>query len=312
MKAFAITDFGAPPELLDLPTPTPGEGELVVDVEHASINGMDVAVAGGYLKDVMPHEFPVTLGRDFAGTVAATGPGVDGFSRGDRVWGLIASPSLHDGTLSEQLVIPAWSAAVRPDGLDSATAGALALAGIAAQAAIDALALKAGETVLVAGATGGVGSIAVQLAKIAGAHVIATATTDRDAFVRELGADDVVDHTGDLATQVRAIAPEGVDAVVHAAGDPNALVDLIRPGGRMASELGYGQEAVGDRDITATAVMSIPSADALGRLGELVASGKLRVPISNTYQLGDAASALAAFASHKTGKIAITIKQGAA
>jgi NADPH2:quinone reductase len=309
MKAFAITEFGATPEVLDLPAPTPGEGELVVDVEHASINGMDVAVAAGYLKDVMPHEFPVTLGRDFAGTVAATGAGVEQFRVGDPVWGLIASPSLHDGTLSEQLVIPAWSAAVRPDGLESATAGALALAGVAAQTAIDALALKGGETVLIAGATGGVGSIAVQLAKLAGAHVIATATADRDAFVRDLGADDVVDHTGDLAAQVRAVAPEGVDAVVHAAGDPNALADLVRPGGHIASALGFGQEAAGDRPVTATAVMSIPSSETLGRLADLVTSGKLRVPVGNTYRLDEAASALADFAGHKTGKIAITVRQ---
>jgi NADPH2:quinone reductase len=311
MKAFAITDFGAAPQLLDLPTPTPSEGELVVDIEHASINGMDLAVAGGYLKGMMPHEFPVTLGRDFAGTVAATGPGVEQFSVGDPVWGLIASPALHDGTLAEQLVIPAWSAALRPQGLDSATAGALALAGVAAQAAIDALALETGHTVLIAGATGGVGSIAIQLAKLSGAVVLATATPDRADFVVDLGADHVVDHTGDLAGQVRAIAPRGVDAVVHTAGDPQALADVVRPGGRIASALGFGQEAVGDRPITATAVMSIPSSEALGRLADLVTSGRLRVPVSSTYRLDDAALALADFAGHKTGKIAITIQQGA-
>jgi NADPH:quinone reductase-like Zn-dependent oxidoreductase len=206
-------------------------------------------------------------------------------------------------------VIPAWSLAKRPDGLDSATAGALALVGIAAQAAIDALALQPGETVLVAGATGGVGSIAVQLAKLAGATVLATATPDRADFVRGLGADQVVDHTGDLAAQVKAIAPKGVDAVVHAAGDPNQLADLLRAGGRMASELGFGQDAVGDRDITATPVMSIPSADAFGRLADLVTSGKLRVPVSKTYGLDEAPQALMDFAGGgKSGKLAVSVR----
>jgi NADPH2:quinone reductase len=307
MKALAIADFGTPPALLDLPTPEVGDGEVLVDVQHASVNGMDLAVAGGYLKDVMPHEFPVTLGRDFAGVVAAVGAGVDGLTVGDGVWGIIASPTLHVGTLAEQLVVPAWSLAKLTEGLEPATAGALALVGIAAKAAIDALALRPGETVLIAGATGGVGSIAIQLAKLAGATVLATATPERAAFVRGLGADEVVDHTGDLAAQVRAIRPDGVDAVVHAAGDPNALADLLRAGGRMASELGYAQEAAGERDVTATAVMSIPSPDAFAELGQLAASGKLQVPISKTYRLDHAADALADFAGGKTGKLAITI-----
>jgi NADPH2:quinone reductase len=308
MKALAIADFGTPPALLDVPTPVPEEGEVLVDVEHASVNGMDVMVAAGYLKDVMPYELPVTLGRDFAGTVTAVGPGVSGYGVGDRVFGALATPMLHHGTIAEQLVIAAATVAKVPAGVDGATAGALALAGTAAQAAISALALEAGQTVLISGATGGVGGIAVQLAKLAGATVIATATADRADHVRDLGADEVVDHTGDLAAAVRALHPDGVDAVAHFAGDPEALADLVRPGGRMASALGYGQDAVGDRDITATAVMSIPSAESLGALADLVASGKLRVPIGRTYRLDEGPQALSDFASGKTGKLAITVR----
>jgi len=250
----------------------------------------------------------VTLGRDFAGTVAAVGAGVTDFAVGDPVFGALASPTLHHGTMAEQLVIAAWAVAKRPAGLDAATAGALALVGIAAQTAIDALALKEGDTVLIVGATGGVGSIAIQLAKLAGATVIATATPDREGYVRDLGADEVVDHTDDLAAAVRALRPGGVDAALHAAGDPNAIADLVRPGGRMASELGFGQDAVGDRQITATPVMSIPSAASLGRLADLVTTGKLRVPVTKTYKLDEAAQALADFAGGKSGKLAIAIR----
>jgi NADPH:quinone reductase-like Zn-dependent oxidoreductase len=308
MKALAMTDFDTPASVIDVPASQPGEGELLVDVEHASINGMDVAVSAGYLKGMMEHEFPVTLGRDFAGTVAAVGPGVTDYKVGDAVFGLLATPTLHHGTLGEQLVINATTVGKRPSTVDAKTAAALALAGTAAKTGIDALALGAGDTVLVSGATGGVGAIAVQLAKLAGAKVIATATPDRATFVRGLGADEVVDHTGDLAGAVKAIAPNGVDAVFHAAGDPNALADLLRPGGRIASALGFGQQAVGERDITATPIMSIPSAASLGELAELVASGKITVPISKSYPLEKAQQALQEFAGGKVGKISIDVR----
>ncbi len=164
MKAIAIDDFGAPPRLHDLPVPEPGEGEVLVRVRASSVNGFDVAVAGGYLKRMMEHRFPIVLGRDFAGTVEAAGAGVQSLRPGDAVFGVVTKPALGDGAFGEYLTAPEAYAARVPAGLDLATAGALGLAGTAALSAIDAVAPLPGQTVLVSGATGAVGAFAVQLA----------------------------------------------------------------------------------------------------------------------------------------------------
>src|SRR5437764_626069 len=177
MKAIATTDFGAPATLVEIPAPEPGEGEILVRVTSSSINGFDLSVASGRLKGMMEHRFPVVLGKDFAGTVESTGPGVDGFAEGETVFGVVMKPELGDGSFAERVATPAAFAAKVPDGLDAATAGALGLAGTAAHDAVEAVELQHGETVLVSGATGGVGIIAVQLLTARGAHVIATAGT---------------------------------------------------------------------------------------------------------------------------------------
>ena len=192
MKAIATTDFGAPVTLVEISTPEPGEGEILVRVASSSINGFDLSVASGRLKGMMEHRFPVVLGKDFAGTVETVGPGVDGFAEGDTVFGVVMKPELGDGSFGERVATPAAFAARVPDGLDAATAGALGLAGTAAHDAVEAVEPQHSETALVSGATGGVGIIAIQLLKARRAHIIATASTDQEiAFVKERGADDI-------------------------------------------------------------------------------------------------------------------------
>src|SRR5437763_14221105 len=107
MKAIATTDFGAPAMLVEVPAPEPAEGEILVRVTDSSINGFDLSVAKGYLKGMMEHRFPVVLGKDFAGTVEATGPGVDNFTIGDAVFGVIMKPELGDGGFAERIATPA-------------------------------------------------------------------------------------------------------------------------------------------------------------------------------------------------------------
>jgi NADPH2:quinone reductase len=309
MKALAITDFGAEPTLHDLPTPEPAEGEVLVRVRASSLNGMDQAIASGGIKHFgAPYAFPIVLGRDAAGTVEAVGAGVAGFAPGDEVFGTLSKFSFGlDGTFAELVALSAGNLARRPAGLPVEAAGALGLAGTAALQSVDAIAPAAGETVLVSGASGGVGSFAVQLAKARGARVIATARGDEVAFVRGLGADETVDYTGDVAAQVRALAPEGVEAVVHAAGAGGALADLLARGGRIASTLGFGPDQLAGRDATATAVMANPTTETLERLASAVASGALRVPVETTYPLAEAGRALADFRAGKRGKIAVAV-----
>jgi len=305
MRVVVIAGQGATPELIELPTPQPGAGEVLVRVQASSVNGFDTAVAAGYLAGMMEHRYPVVLGKDFAGTVAAVGEGVTRFAVGDRVFGVVTKPFLGDGgfgeyvTVSDQIGIT-----VLPDGVDVVDAGALGLAGTAAVDALDAVAPQPGETVLISGATGGVGAIAIQYAAAAGARVIATARPGAEAdFVRGLGAAEVVDHAGDLPTQVRAISPDGVDAVLHLAGDGSALAGLLTGKGRLASTLGLGS----DQHPAATAVMANASAATLDRLAADVAAGRLTVPIARTYALAEVPAAFGDFAGGTLGKLAIAV-----
>ncbi|MBB3606543.1 NADPH:quinone reductase-like Zn-dependent oxidoreductase [Mycolicibacterium sp. BK556] len=309
MKTISIAEFNADPIAQDVPAPVPADGEVLVDVEFASVNGMDAMTWAGYIEGMMPYELPITLGRDFSGTVSALGAGVEGLAVGDPVFGMLMSMPLHAGTFAESITVPTWGLTKRPSGLDAKSAGSLGLAGTAAKTAVDALAPTAGQTVLIAGATGGVGAIAIQLAKAQGATVIATAATPEEVlFVRDLGADETVDYRGDLAAAVGALYPGGVDAVLHAAGDGVALAGLAAPGGRFASTLGVGPDQLAGRDIEATVVMAIPSSDTLSVLAAAVADGTLRVPIGATYPLDQVSQALKDFTSGTVGKIAVAVR----
>jgi NADPH:quinone reductase-like Zn-dependent oxidoreductase len=308
MKAIAITEFNAVPGFHEVADPKPGDGEIVVNVEYASVNGMDLMTWLGYIQGAMPYTFPITLGRDFSGTVAGVGAGVTGLKTGDPVFGLLLAMPLQDGTFAPQVKVPAMSVAKRVKGLDAKTAGALALAGAAAKLAIDAVAPAAGETVLVSGATGGVGALALQMAKLRGAKVIATATASQAAFVADLGADETVDYTGDLTAAVRSLHPKGVDIVLHFAGDGVALGSLLKAGGRFASTLGVSNEQLNRKDVKATPIMTIPSPALLGELAAAVASGELRVPITKTYGLDQVGQALKDFGAGAVGKLAVAVR----
>ena len=308
IKAIATTDYGSPATLVEVPAPEAAEGELLVRVAASSINGFDLSVAKGYLKGMMEHRFPVVLGKDYAGTVEAVGAGVAGFEVGDRVFGVLMKPELGDGCFSELIAAPAAFAAKIPDAVEVETAGALGLAGTAAHDAVEAVAPKQGDTVLVSGATGGVGVIAMQLLKARGATVIATAATDEEiAFVREHGADDVVNYRGDVATAVREKVGD-VDGALHFAGDGTELARLVKPGGRMASTLGFSGDELSRDDVTVAAIMANPGSDTLRSLARAVADGTVRVPITRIYELENLPHALEDFTSGTTGKLAVRIQ----
>lgn len=303
MKAMAIDGFGAPPGLHDLPVPEPGEGEVLVRVRASSVNGLDVAVAGGYRSGMTEPHFPVVLGRDFAGTVEAAGPGVRSLLPGDAVFGVVAETMLGDGAFAEYARVAEAHAARVPAGLDLATAGALGLAGTAALAAIDAVAPLAGERLLISGTTADVGRFAAQLAEASGAYVVATPRPDEaDAYLRDLGARDTVD----LPLVVVALRGSGIHVVVHLAGDGLELADLLVPGGRMTSTPGLPGDQVG-RAVQATPVRAMPSTQILRRLAADVVDGQLTVPVQRTYALADVPRALADFEAGTRGKLAISV-----
>lgn len=310
-RALAIASREQAPAVQDLPgadsSAGPGAGQVRVRVEAASINGFDAAVAAGYVWDMMPAEFPVVLGRDFAGVVQAVGEGVTSLAVGDRVAGAITALELGGGSITESLDLTADSLVPMPDSVTSQQAAAATLAGLTALALVQASQLGADDTVLVSGASGGVGVFAVQLAAQTGATVLATGRPDTAEVLTDLGAAAVIDYTGDLEADVAKAAPGGPTAVIHVAGDPGALGALLPAGGRLASALGATNETVGRDDITVTAVMSASASDHLGGLLKQIGDGTLVVPIAATFPLDAASEALAAFGGHKLGKLVVTV-----
>jgi NADPH:quinone reductase-like Zn-dependent oxidoreductase len=309
LRAVTLDSVPATPVVSEVDAPRPQAGELLVKVAASSVNGFDAATAAGFLQGMMEHRFPLVIGKDFAGTVEALGEDVDTFAVGDAVFGVVMKPFLGAGSLAQYVAVPADSGIVPiPEGLSVRDAGALGLAGAAALDSVNALALDKNDTVLVSGATGGVGALAVQMTAARGARVIATARPGAEAdFVSALtdAGVELVDFTGDLDAQVRALAPNGVDAVLHLAGDGAQLAALLRPGGRIASTLGFGPDAVQGQDVTARAVMADANAQTLTALAADAASGALRVPVTATYPLEKAPEAFAAFGSGALGKLTV-------
>jgi NADPH:quinone reductase len=293
MNAVTFDALDTPPRPRDdLDEPAAGSGQVLVRVRASSVNPVDNAIAAGMLAQMVEHDFPVTLGRDYAGVVEAVGDGVSGYAAGDEVFGFLthANPAVHDGTWAELIAIGAeQSVAKAPEGVDLATAGAAPLAGITALACVDAIDPQPGERVLIVGASGGVGSFAVQLAAHAGATVIAPGLPEDEEYLGGLGAAEVV---------ARGEAPEAgavIDLVSYA---PEDYGDA-----RVASPLNAAGEGPGR-----TNVMAVPSTENLERLAALLADGGLRVPIQATYELGRAPEALQALASnHTQGKTAISL-----
>jgi NADPH2:quinone reductase len=310
MRAITLDSADTSPGLReDLPQPTPAKNEVLVRVRASSANPADNSIAAGMLASMgLEHEYPVVLGRDYAGVVEQAGSAVSGYSAGDQVFGFLmhANPTVHDGAWAELITVTdEASIAPVPDGVDLAIAGAAPLAGITAMSAIDALELSEGDVLLVAGAAGGVGSLAVQLAARAGARIHAPALPEDETFLRDLGVTDVLPRDGDIAQLVRDLVPDGVDALLDLVNyAPGAYDAALKPDARIASPTGAAGEGPGR-----TYVMAAPSPANLQRLGALLADGTLRVHVQATYELAQALEALGALAGeHTQGKLAVEVR----
>lgn len=313
MKAFAIESPEKPAGLATVPEPEVGAGDVLVAIRAASVNGFDVFQASGYGIAMMEHRFPTIIGRDLAGVVEAIGSDVTDFAVGDEVFGFVPSiPPLESGTFAERISGAGMVLVPKPTGLDFEQASALPLAGAAALDLMDAADVKQGDTVLIVGATGGVGSFAVQFAAMRGATVIATAGPADEAFVRDLGAGHVVDHTaGTVVEAVRGLFPDGITTLIDVANQGAVLTDIasvVSSGGRVASLLGAADvEHFAGRDVVATNVIATPTADKLHRLAQAAISGELRVPIQEVYPLDRVEDALESFRQGKRGKLILRI-----
>lgn len=259
MRAFTLDDFESPPLLRDDLAKPGAEGNAVlVRVRTSSVNPADAAIAAGMLKGMAEYDFPVTLGRDYAGVVEQVGSAVSRHEPGDEVFGFLmhANPTVRDGSWADYLAVPEdTSVARKPENVDFAAAGAAPLAAITALAALDALELPEGAIVFVIGATGGVGSSFVQLAASAGATIIAPGLHEDREYLLGLGAGEVIDRNDDVAAQVRERYPEGVDALLDLVSfTPDASV--LKPDGRLASPLGAAGEGPGRINVMALSTTS--------------------------------------------------------
>jgi NADPH:quinone reductase-like Zn-dependent oxidoreductase len=322
MKAVIAVGYGPPEEYLvaDRPAPQPGPGQIQVRIAAASINPADVRLPGGDFRDVVPLAFPHVPGNDFAGTVSATGPGVTAYQAGDEIFGQAvpralramagaARPSLSTGSLAEYAVFEADTPflARRPAGLGIEQAAALPTTGLTARALLAAARVHPGETVLVVGATGGVGTAVVPLLAAAGARVIATATAADAGLLRALGADETIGYAEDEY-------PAAVDAAFNLTLPSDHLTGVarvIRPGGRLLT-ITYPvpqQEWIGRDDVRLDFVLDMDgAAGGMREVGDLAASGGLPATIGRRYPLDDGVQACVDFVRrHTTGKLVVTM-----
>ncbi|MEH1098748.1 NADP-dependent oxidoreductase [Micromonospora sp. CPCC 205561] len=308
MKAIAIDAYG-PADLLtlqELPTPPVGPDTVLVRVRAAGVNPVDWKVREGELAGVIPGHFPLVPGWDAAGVVEAVGPAVTGFAVDDEVVGYVRRDHVQYGTYAELVPAPERTLAARPVRASWAQAAGLPLAGLTAYQALLSARTGAGDTVLVHGASGGVGHLAVQIARALGAdRVIGTAGAANHDFVRSLGAEPVAYGDG-LADRVRAIAPDGVDVVLDLFGGAalDVSAGLITRPARLVSTA--DPEHV--TRLGGSYLFVKPSTVDLGVLGGLVDAGRLSVHVARTFPLARAADAHRLVeAGHVRGKVVLEV-----
>ncbi len=297
MKAVVVHQYGGPEVLMfeEYPDPVPGPGEVLVRVAATSVNPLDYKRRAGLTKDYYPIKFPGLIGVDIAGTVVKIGPGVDGFSVGDRVF------TMADNTYAELCVVNAAILAKVPEGLDLIQAAALPLVTTTGNQLLSATEIKAGQTVMVVGAVGNVGRSAVFTAKDRGATVIAGVLKRQMDEAKSVAADQEVATDDDSAI---ANVPL-LDAVADTVGGRIAekLIAKVRPGGVFASVLGAPQNAAKYPSVKVVFVFSKFDRKTLQFMAKAVRDGKLIIPISQRLPLSEAAEAQAAAEKGGVGKI---------
>ena len=299
MKAVVVHKYGGPEVLKfeDYPDPVPGAGEVLVRVAAASVNPLDYKRRAGLTDDYYPIHFPGLIGVDMAGTVVKIGPEVEGFSVGDQVF------SMADNTFAELCVVSAAILVKVPKGLDLIQAAALPLVTITGNQLLSATGIKAGQTVLVAGAVGNVGRSAVFTAKERGATVVAGVLKRQVDEARTAGADQAVATDDDRA--IANLPP--LDAVADTVDGRTAekLIAKVKPGGVFATVLRAPQNAAKCPDVKVAPVFSKFDRKTLEFMAEAVRDGKLVIPIIETLPLRQAAEAQAAAEKGVAGKIVL-------
>jgi NADPH:quinone reductase-like Zn-dependent oxidoreductase len=332
MRAYVLKHYGGPEGsvLMDVPAPAPRPRDILVEVRAAGLNPVDFKFRQGKLRAILRPKLPLVLGNELAGEVIAVGRDVRRFRAGDRVFARVAKE--RAGAFAEQACVDEDDAAHMPRNLDFAAAAAIPLAGLTAlQALRDELDVKPGQSVLISGGAGGVGTFAIQIAKWLGAHVTTTASKRGEALVRSLGCDEVIDYTVQDISSAEGQFDAGFDLIGGKTLDQ--MFEVMKPGTRIVSVAAIPEPQTAIRDLGGRRALSAifwlisygirsrarragisyrylfmhPSGSDLALLAELVEQGKLKVTVDRTYPFAKIAEALDYVESGRAkGKVVVT------
>ncbi len=308
MKAAQINEYGSADAvtIASIDTPTPGEGQVQVEVHAASLNPFDTMVRAGFVAAMIPA-LPVTLGGDISGVVAAVGDGVSDFAVGDEVYGSANAVSGASGALAEYAVTASGQLGKKPQGIDFETAAASVLVGVSALQAIDEhLKLKAGQKILIQGGGGGIGSLAIQLAKHRGAYVATTVSGADVDYVKSLGADQVINYETEDFTALLS----DFDAIFDTTTGEGleASLRVLRAGGVAVSMIASVEPSVAEaHKVSVVSQGTQVTTERLKVLGELLEQKVLIPRIAQIFSLEDIKQAFEARENGATGKIVVTL-----
>ncbi|MBE4907030.1 NADP-dependent oxidoreductase [Bacillus luteolus] len=310
MRAIAIENYGGIEQLKEIEAPLPevGPKDILIEVYASAINPVDIAIREGYFKERVAHEFPVVLGYDVAGVVAAVGSDIKKFKVGDEVYSYTSLD--RNGTYAEFVAVNEEFVALKPSNLSFVEAASVPLVGITAwHALVKEAIVKEGQKVLVLGGSGGVGSFAVQLAKAQGAIVSATTSTKNSELVKELGADFVLDYTKE------SLPASEYDVIFDTVGgyQIKELVGATKEDGKIISITSRlsptSQQLVDAKGIHYNLIFSSPDGESLDQLSTLLSKGKIRPVVGTIFSLSDVKEAhLLSESKRAVGKIVIQVK----
>ena len=310
MKAAQITKYGGQDAIQlqnNVSVPQMSEGKVLITVHAAALNPFDWKVREGYMKDMMPLTLPATVGGDFSGVVTEVGTGVH-YKKGDAVYGHSGTYS-GGGSVAEFVVSDPGALAPKPKSLNDAEAAAVPLTAVSAwQAIVEHINLQKGQKVLIHGGAGGIGSFAIQLAKYLGAHVVATASTEEIAYVKDLGADEVIDYKHEKFEE----KIHDFDAVFDTVGGDTLVrsFTVLKKGGRLVSMVGQAHPDLEQQhDVKFIAQASKVTAPRLSKISELIEQGVLTVHVDKVFPLDQAPEALEYLKTgHPKGKVVVQIR----
>jgi len=309
MKAMRLHAYGGPEVLAfeEAPRPQAGAGEVVVRVHAAGVNPLDWKVRAGHVKAWLQHKLPLIPGWDVSGVVEAVAPGETAVKVGDAVYGMLDFE--RDGAYAEYVAARALILALKPNSIDFTQGAAVPLASLTAwQSLFEVARLQSGQAVLIHGGAGGVGHFAVQFAKWRGARVIATASAANESFLRELGADEVIDYRSTKFEK----AVHDVDVVLDTIGGDAQLRSwqVLRRGGILVATLGISSpEAARDRGVRGEGILVHPDATQLGQIAALIDEGTVKPAVAKVLPLAEASRAHElSQTGHVRGKIVLQVR----